>query len=39
MDKHDYKKQLIEQIHIIEDDKLLKFLYDLVRAFKRNWGY
>lgn len=35
----DYKRQLIEQIQAIESEKFLKFLYELVQSFKRNWGY
>jgi len=35
----DYKKQLIEQIQAMENEKILKFLYELVQAFRRNWGY
>lgn len=35
----DYKKQLVEEIKTIENEKLLKFLYELVQSFRKNWGY
>lgn len=39
MNADNYKEQLIKQIYTIENEKLLKFLYELIQSFKRNWGY
>lgn len=35
----EYKKILIEQIKSIQSEKLLKFLCELIKSFKDNWGY
>lgn len=37
--KEDYKKLIIGQIYTINNENLLKFIYELIRSFKRKWGY
>ena len=34
----DYKKGIMEQIEQIKSKQVLKFLYELIIAFKENWG-
>lgn len=35
----DYKKEIITLIQGIESEKFLKFLHNMILAFKRDWGY
>lgn len=35
----DYKKEIIKIILEIDSEKFLKFLHDMILAFKRDWGY
>ena len=39
MDNNDYKKLIIKQIDTINSNNLLKFVYELICSFKRNWDY
>lgn len=33
-----YKRRIIEMVESIENDKVLIFLYDLIKTFKEKWG-
>ena len=35
----DYRKEIIELLHNIEDKKFLSFLYRMIISFKKEWGY
>ena len=33
-----YKKEIIEMIQKIDSEKFLKFLYNMIVSFKKQWG-
>ena len=35
----DYKKQVIELLEILEDNSVMKFLYDFLNTVMKNLGY
>ena len=35
----DYKKQIETLLNEIQSEKFLKFLYNIIVSFKRQWGY
>lgn len=35
----DYKKEIIEMVEKLESEKFLKFLYNVIISFKKEWGY
>lgn len=35
----DYKKEIIELIENIHSEKIMKFLYNMIISFKKQWGY
>nr|DAE45306.1 MAG TPA: hypothetical protein [Caudoviricetes sp.] len=35
----DYKKEIIEMIENIHSEKFMKFLYNMIISFKKQWGY
>lgn len=35
----DYKKEIIEMIQKIGSEKFMKFLYNMIISFKKQWGY
>jgi hypothetical protein len=37
-EKEYYKKQILEIIKGVNDEKFLEFMYYMVSAFKRKWG-
>lgn len=34
-----YKEKIIEMVKSLEEEKFLKFLYELIISFKEKWGY
>ena len=35
----DYKKETVEFLNEIQNEKFLKFLYNVIVSFKKQWGY
>ena len=35
----DYKKEIANFLNEIQSEKFLKFLYNVIVSFKRQWGY
>ena len=35
----DYKKEIENFLNEIQNEKFLKFLYNVIVSFKRQWGY
>ena len=35
----DYKKEIETLLNEIQSEKILKFLYNIIVSFKRQWGY
>lgn len=35
----DYQKLIIDIVRDIDDERLLKMVYDLTKAFVKHWGY
>ena len=35
----DYKKEIIEMLENIHSEKFMKFLYNMIISFKKQWGY
>ena len=35
----DYRKMIIELVEKLESEKFLKFLYNVIISFKKQWGY
>lgn len=35
----DYKKEIIEMVEKLESEKFLKFLYNVIISFKKEWGF
>ncbi len=39
MNKEKYKKLITQLIADIDDDKFLKFIYNVINSFIKEWGY
>ena len=37
-EKEEYKEKIIEMVNMIENERYLKFIYDLLISFKKKWG-
>lgn len=37
-EKEFYRKQIIEMVEKIENQKYLAFIYDMMMSFKKKWG-
>lgn len=35
----DYKKEIIKMLENIHSEKFMKFLYNMIISFKKQWGY
>ena len=35
----DYKIKIAKLVDDINDEKLLKFIYNIISSFKKKWGY
>lgn len=37
-EKEEYRKKIVEMVNRIENERYLKFIYDLLISFKKKWG-
>ena len=37
-EKEEYREKIIEMVKKIENERYLKFIYDLLISFKKKWG-
>ena len=37
-EKEEYREKIIEMVNRIENERYLKFIYDLLISFKKKWG-
>ena len=37
-EKQEYREKIIEMVNRIENERYLKFIYDLLISFKKKWG-
>lgn len=35
----DYKQMIFEALNDIENESFLKFIYDIIKSFIKEWGY